>query len=135
MAWSSKKNNGPQWPENDDGEPIPPAFLVRIHGGPLDTELTLNLLEAYGIAYICEYPNNGLFGKLILGFPSAGIEVFVPENLLEDAQNILSADTFENESGDNTDDDYDNTYGDDDNRIDDHSDDDNDDDYDSDDGD
>ena len=140
MAWSSKKNNGPQWPENDDGEPIPPAFLVRIHGGPLDTELTLNLLEAYGIAYVCEYPNNGLFGKLILGFSSAGIEVFVPETLLEDAQNILSADTFEvdtfeNESGDNNDDDYDNTYGDDDNRIDDYSDDDNDDNYDSDDGD
>ena len=98
MAWSLKKNKGQQWPNGENGEPIPPVFLMQIYGGPLDTELTFNLLEAYGIPYICEYPNNGLLGKLILGFPSAGIDIFVPETQLEDAQNILNADSYENDT-------------------------------------
>ena len=105
MAWSLKNDRGSQWPDGDDGEPIPPVFLMQIHGGPLDTELTFNLLEAYGIPYVCEYPNNGSFGKLILGFPSSGIEVYVPETLLEDAQNILNADFYDDDSGEGTDED------------------------------
>ena len=60
-------------------------------------ELTLNLLEAYGVPYTCEYPNNGLFGKLIMGYPPGGMEVFVPETMLEDAQNILNAEVSEDE--------------------------------------
>ena len=85
------KQKGPQWPNRDNGEPVPPAFLTHIHGSPLDMELTLNLLEAYGIPYNNEYPNNGLFGQLIMGFPPGGMDVFVPETLLEDAVNILGA--------------------------------------------
>ena len=60
-------------------------------------ELALNLLEAYGIPHVSEYPNNGEFGKLILGHPPSGMEVFVPETMLEDAKNILSADIVEDE--------------------------------------
>ena len=98
MNWSNKKKSDekPEWPNNENGEPIPPAYLTHISGGPLDMELTLNLLEAYGIPHVCEYPNNGLFGKLIMGHPPSGMEVYVPETLLEDAQNILNADIIEN---------------------------------------
>ena len=85
------------WPKSDSGEMAPPAFLTHLHGGPLDLELTLNLLEAYSIPYVCEYPNNGLFGKLLVGFPPGGLDVYVPETLLEDAQNILAADICEEE--------------------------------------
>ena len=95
MARESKKKKGPEWPNDENGETIPPVFLKRIHGGPLDMELTLNLLEAYGIPYVCEYPNNGLFGKLILGYSPGGMDIFVPESLLEDAQNVLNADIIE----------------------------------------
>ena len=97
MNWKSKKNDGPQWPDDLNGEPVPPVFLLRIHGGPLDMELTLNLLQAYGIPYNCEYPNNGLFGQLIMGYPPGGMDVFVPETMLEDARNVLSADICEDE--------------------------------------
>ena len=101
MAWkNNKKSSGPDWPNGENGEAVPPAFLKRIHGGPLDMELTLNLLEAYGIPHVCEYPNNGLFGKLILGYPPGGMEVFVPETMLEDAQNVLNADLIEDENED-----------------------------------
>ena len=104
MDWSLKKNKDekPAWPLAGDGEgeSVAPAFLTHIHGGPLDMELTLNLLEAYGIPYVCEYPNNGLFGKLIMGHPPGGMEVFVPETMLEDAQNLLNADLVEEDEED-----------------------------------
>jgi len=92
------KSTGVTWPTDENGETVPPAYLKHIHGGPLDMELTLNLLEAYGIPHVCEYPNNGLFGKLILGHPPGGMEVYVPETMLEDAQNILNAEIYEDET-------------------------------------
>ena len=95
MNWSTKKKEEPDWPKNENGEPVPPAYLTHISGGPLDMELTLNLLEAYGIPHVSEYPNNGLFGKLIMGHPPSGMEVFVPETMLEDAQNVLNADEYD----------------------------------------
>ena len=95
MKWSRKKKNEPEWPKNENGEPVPPAYLTHIIGGPLDMELTLNLLEAYGIPHVCEYPHDGLFGKLILGHPPGGMQVYVPETMLEDAQNVLNADIIE----------------------------------------
>ena len=95
MEWSFKKPDGPEWPRDENGEPVPPVFLKHISGGPLDLELALNLLEAYGIPHVSEYPNNGAFGKMIFGHPPSGMEVFVPETLLEDAKNILDADIDE----------------------------------------
>ena len=87
----------PDWPNDESGNPVPPVFLIHVRGGPLDMELTFNLLEAYGIPHVEKYPNDGLFGKLILGHPPLGMEVYVPETQLEDAQNILNADIIEEE--------------------------------------
>jgi len=97
LGFNLKKEDELKWPKDENGQAIPPVFLTHVGGGPLDMELTLNLLGAYGIPHVCEYPNNGLFGKLIMGHPPGGMEVFVPETMLEDAQNLLSADTFEDE--------------------------------------
>ena len=94
--WYLGKDNYRNWPETDLGEPVAPAFLQHI-SGPVNMELTLSLLDAYGIPTVCEYPNNGLFGKLILGFPAAGIDIFVPESMLEEARDILSAQAYEEE--------------------------------------
>jgi len=98
LSWNiKKKDEDLPWPDDENGQPVPPVFLTHVGGGPLDMELTLNLLSAYGIPNVCEYPNNGLFGKLIMGHPPSGMNVFVPESLLEDAQNILNAEIIENE--------------------------------------
>ena len=103
MNWAirKKEEKGPEWPNGENGEPVPPAYLTHIGGGPLDMELTLNLLEAYGIPHVSQYPNNGLFGKLIMGHPPSGMEIFVPETMLEDAQNVLNADIIDEEDGEN----------------------------------
>ena len=88
-----------KWPKTADGTPVPPAFLEYLTGMESEVELTLNLLEAYSIPVFCTYPNNGDFGKTILGFSGTGTMLYVPETLLEDARNILSADVenFEEE--------------------------------------
>ncbi|MCL2627981.1 MAG: hypothetical protein FWD44_04690 [Oscillospiraceae bacterium] len=97
MDWKFGKPDGPQWPKDENGEPVPPVHLKHISGGPLDLEVALNLLEAYGIPHVSEYPNNGSFGKMIFGHPPSGMEIFVPATMLEDAQNILTADPVEDE--------------------------------------
>ena len=104
MKWSFNKPDSLQWPKDENGEPIAPAYLKHISGGPMDLEVALSLLNAYGIPHVSEYPNNGAFGKVILGHPPSGMEIFVPETLLEDAHNILSADIIDDEKYDEDDD-------------------------------
>ncbi|MCL2078893.1 MAG: hypothetical protein FWH17_03515 [Oscillospiraceae bacterium] len=102
--WSNKESNAPPWPKTEDGEPVPPVYLDHVSGGPLDVEVALNLLKAYEIPYISELPNNGSFGKMIFGRAPSGMEIYVPETMFEDAQNILNAEPvledFEAEGGD-----------------------------------
>jgi len=86
-----------KWPNDETGEPIPPVYLTHIGGKPMEQDMTLALLDAYGIPYVEQYPNNGLFGKLLTGYPPSGVEVFVPETMLEDAQNILNAEIIEDD--------------------------------------
>jgi len=95
MDWKFQKPDGLKWPKDENGEPVAPAYLKHISGGPLDLEVALNLLDAYGIPHVGEYPNNGEFGKLIFGHPPSGIEIFVPETMLEDAENVLNAEVVE----------------------------------------
>ena len=94
------KAKGPEWPSDDNGQPVPPAHLKRVFGGPLDLEMEIGLLAAYGIPHVSEYPNNGAFGKIIMGHPPGGMEIYVPETMLEDAQNILNAEIDDEESDD-----------------------------------
>lgn len=96
MEWSFKKPDGSKnWPKDENGVPVSPVYLTHIAGGPMDLEVALNLLDAYGIPHVSEYPNNGAFGKLIFGHPPSGMEVFVPETMLEDAKNVLSAEVVD----------------------------------------
>lgn len=95
LKWKFGRDKGPEWPKKDDGEPVAPAYLQHISGGPLDLDMITGLLAAYGIPHVSECPNNGDFGKVILGHPPSGMEIYVPETMLEDAQNILNADIIE----------------------------------------
>ena len=80
------------WPKDENGELVEPVFLQHVSGTPLDFDMAINLLEAYSIPVVCQYPNDGEFGKLILGIAGGGMDIFVPQTLLEDAQNIISCD-------------------------------------------
>ena len=77
------------WPKNPDGTPEPPALLetdadFEAYGG-----LILSKLEAYGIPVVTRYGKNGQLGRVLGGFSAAGVEIFVPRSLLEDAKELL----------------------------------------------
>jgi hypothetical protein len=99
-AFGKKKKIMDIWPKKENGDMITPAFLMHAGGNPMDTEITISLLDAYGIPAVCTYPNDGEFGKLIIGYAGGGVDIFVPETMLEDAQNILNADIVDEDDGD-----------------------------------
>jgi hypothetical protein len=93
--WSVSRDKGPEWPLDGTGERIRPVFLERKCGSRFDLDMELGLLSAYGIPTVCTYPNDGEFSELVIGYPVSGAEIYVPETLLDDARNIISADLTE----------------------------------------
>lgn len=96
--FGKKKKLKDVWPKQANGEPVSPAFLTHIGGNPLDMQVTLSLLEAYGIPAIDRYPNDGDFGRLIIGHAGGGSDIYVPETMLAEAKDILSAEVVEDET-------------------------------------
>ena len=87
-----------RWPKTEDGELVPPVLFQHINGSELDVEMTVNLLEAYGIPVLRKASGDGTLGEVILGASGYGVDIFVPETMLEDAQNIMSADIIDEEA-------------------------------------
>ncbi|MCQ2452001.1 MAG: DUF2007 domain-containing protein [Oscillospiraceae bacterium] len=98
-AWGSKRIGelSKRWPKDEAGQEIPPAFFQHIGGSELDVEMAINLLEAYDIPVLRKNTLDGDLGTVLLGFAGAGADLYVPESLLEDARNIVSADILEDE--------------------------------------
>ena len=94
-GFSKLDNSTKNWPKTEDGEPVKPVFLEHLTGSQLDVDMEVNLLDAFNIPYVRAYSNNGEFSKMILGFAGTGVDIFVPETMLEDAQNILSGDAVD----------------------------------------
>ena len=85
------------WPKDDKGEPVPPARLTTIMGTQLDYQMTLSLLHSFGIPTIESYSASGTLAKVILGFAGSGMDVYVPETMVELAREFLKP--VEDESG------------------------------------
>ena len=79
-----------RWPRDADGEPVPPAMLTKCTGVDMDDVLLVNMLEAYGIPCLKNYPGDGQFGKIMLGMSGYGVEILVPETLLADVQGFVA---------------------------------------------
>lgn len=77
-----------RWPKDENGEPTEPVFLTHCMSLDMSDEMLVNLLEAYGIPCIRLYPNDGDFGRLMLGMSGPGVDVYVPRNMYEDAINL-----------------------------------------------
>ena len=85
VNWNLLEN----WPLLENGEPEQPAFLKHCSSVDMDDVLTVNLLESFGIPCAGSYCENGALGKVILGMPGNGVDVFVPQSLLEEAKALL----------------------------------------------
>ena len=79
-GFRKKKKLRDIWPKKENGEMVAPAFLMNVGGGPFDTDITVSLLEAYGIPVACQYPNDGEFGKLIVGRATGGVDILCPKH-------------------------------------------------------
>ena len=90
--WSRSLPGGlyERWPKDASGEPEEPVLLTTAINLNLVDELTVNMLEAYGIPCLKRYPGNGSFGKVILGMSGQGTEIYVPKSMLEDAAALVS---------------------------------------------
>ena len=97
FKWGRKKFDriSERWPKQENGESVPPVLFQHIQGAEIDVEMTVNLLEAYGIPVLRKASGDGTLGEVLLGASGFGVDIFVPENMLEDAQNVVSADIVE----------------------------------------
>jgi len=77
-----------RWPKDENGEPEEPVRLGTLINLNMIDELTVNMLEAYGIPCVRDYPGNGSFGRVIMGTSGTGVDIFVPKSMLNTAQKL-----------------------------------------------
>ena len=63
--------------------------LCHCKGIDMDETMLVTRLEAFGIPCLRQYPNDGQFGKLILGISGSGVDIFVPASVWEDACELI----------------------------------------------
>lgn len=91
LSWGRKKNDlSERWPKMPDGSGEPPAFLTFSTDEGNAADMTVEMLRAYGIPALKDYGENGTLGKVILGTPTGGVALYVPEHMLEDARNLIT---------------------------------------------
>lgn len=77
------------WPLDDDGQPVKPALLMTVQGNQLDYQMVLTQLQSFGVPVVGTFTATGTLAKLILGFAGTGMDVLVPENMVELARELL----------------------------------------------
>ena len=78
-----------RWPKDEEGRAEESALLCTCSNTDLSDELTVNMLEAYGIPCVRDYPGNGSFGRVIMGTSGTGVDIFVPKSMLNTAQKLI----------------------------------------------
>lgn len=92
LSWGKSSESRPSetWPKDENGEAVVPALLCTVSNTNFKDDLVIGMLESCGIPCFKRYPGNGSFGRLILGVSGQGVEIYVPETILEDAQTLLN---------------------------------------------
>lgn len=76
-----------RWPKDAQGQPETAAHLALQWELDAMADITLSMLESCGIPAF----KNGSLGKVLGGFASQGVEIYVPASRLEEAQELLKA--------------------------------------------
>ena len=80
------------WPKTETGEFEEPVFLKHCASTDMEDDLVVNMLAAYGIPCIRQYPNNGQLGRVIMGISGSGADLFVPASMAEEARTLCEGD-------------------------------------------
>ena len=92
-GWRKVKETQPLWPLDEQGAPVKPVLLKTvISANQLAYSMQTGLLHSAGIPTIEKYPRDGSLGKIVLGFSGSGLEIYVPETMLEDAKTLVQED-------------------------------------------
>lgn len=78
-----------KWPKTEDGEPERPVFLTHCDAVNMEDRMLTAMLDAYGIPCLSRCSNDGEFGKVILGMPGSGVDLYVPESMADDARALI----------------------------------------------
>ena len=92
--WARARNIPDTWPVDEQGNREAAARLSVQWELDSMADITLSLLESCGIPAF----KAGTQGKVLLGFAGLGVDIYVPQSRLEEAQAVLAADTSEEDS-------------------------------------
>ena len=87
----------PDWPVDGKGEKERAVALRHTFDDPINVNMIISLLSAYGIPSFPYSPGEGGAGKVINGFSGFGTTLYVPESLHDEAAALLAAEIVENE--------------------------------------
>lgn len=90
----------PDWPIDAQGEKEKAVLLTSTFDSTADADMLISLLAAYRIPCFKYFDYEGGAGKVINGFSGYGASLYVPQTMLEDAQNILNAEAVEEDEND-----------------------------------
>ena len=91
LSWGREKRDlADRWPRNADGVPEKPVFLTRETERNNAAGMLVEMLRAYGVPVMKKYAEDDALGKVIFGTPCCGADLYVPENMLEDAKNLIA---------------------------------------------
>ena len=82
-----------RWPKDGQGAYVPGGQADRLLAAGHGEAIINSLLDSCGIPHFTRYPHYGGFGNLMLGVSAEGVDVYVPETMLEDAKNIIEGES------------------------------------------
>lgn len=78
-----------KWPIRENGDPVVPAFLAHCSALGMEDVMLVNMLDAFGIPCIRQFPYNGELGQVVLGMSGDGVDIYVPETQLQEARALI----------------------------------------------
>lgn len=101
VSWGRQgKDQEPKWPLDETGQPEQAVLLCEASDLGGGGEIAISMLRAFGVPVLQKYPGDGQLGKVILGFSGYGFDVYVPESMLELAQELMAPSEEEEQEGD-----------------------------------
>lgn len=92
LSWGRAKNTVmDQWPLDTQGDPEEAVFLTHCSNTDLEDDMLTQMLTAYGIPSVRRYPNDGDLGRIYLGVSASGVDIYVPESMLDEAQALITS--------------------------------------------
>ena len=92
------------WPMDENGEPEEEVLLCNENDIASESGVCTTFLESCGIPYLARRPSAGEIGFLYGGFSPAGINIYVPASMLEQARDLINGDeeyiTYEDDEED-----------------------------------